>query len=325
MGEGKTSIVSIGAAVQDVFLSNSDALVPVCKNPEECFTTIPLGSKVDVNNITFSTGGGASNAAVTFARQGIETYFMGVIGDDPAGEAIMQECDAEHIDSTMLKRHESLHTGYSVLLLAPGGERTILTYRGASSHFNTLDFDVSKIPLSINWLYVSTLAGDMAILHSLFKYARDHNIKVCFNPGKKELAQTDKLRALLEDVEVLILNKQEAQILFEGNTSEELVRHGHHYCNVVIISDGPQGIMATDGVNLIHAGLYDDIPVIDRTGAGDAFGSGFLSQFATGSSLAQAIIFGSANATSVISCIGAKQGILHYEHIHGMELTEGPL
>jgi len=63
-------IGDIGAAIQDVFLSQSDALTPVCESPEHCFARLDLGAKADVNQIHFSTGGGAPNAAVTFSRQG---------------------------------------------------------------------------------------------------------------------------------------------------------------------------------------------------------------------------------------------------------------
>ena len=63
-------IITVGAGVQDVFLSQSDALKPVCESPEHCFARLDLGTKADVNQIHFATGGGATNAAVTFARQG---------------------------------------------------------------------------------------------------------------------------------------------------------------------------------------------------------------------------------------------------------------
>jgi sugar/nucleoside kinase (ribokinase family) len=71
--------------------------------------------------------------------------------------------------------------------------------------------------------------------------------------------------------------------------------------------------------------MYEDVRVIDRTGAGDAFGSGFLSQWAAGKSLKESIIFASANSTSVVAKIGAKTGILHrHTHLHEMPIHEKP-
>lgn len=320
-----TKIIAVGAAVQDVFLSHSDEFKPVSdKAAHEQFMRLDLGGKADVNNINFSTGGGATNAAVTFARQGIDSMFMGTIGHDPAGNSVLDDLDKEGVDATKVSYSDRYNTGYSVLLLAPSGERTILTYRGASTHYEPKYFDLKG--LDVDWLYVSSMAGSMEVLDKLFSQAKAFGIKVFFNPGKGELKQPQKLKSLLEDVEVLSVNKEEAAQLVEGETLEELVLHLLHYVPVAIVSDGPNGVMASDGKTLVRAGMYEDVRVIDRTGAGDAFGSGFLSQWAQGVSLKDAIVFASANSTSVVTKIGAKTAILHKGvKLHEMPLTERKL
>ena len=317
-------LVSIGAAVQDVFLSHSDEFKPVTdKTLHEQVMQLEMGGKADVNKIDFATGGGATNASVTFARQGLEAVFMGTIGHDPAGHAVLEDLDNENVDTSFVSYSKKLNTGYSVLLLAPNGERTILTYRGASTHYDIDNFDLSDT--DADWLYVSSVAGQVGILDKIFHQARSKDIRIFFNPGKGELKQTEKLKGLLDDVEVLSVNKEEAQQIVHGETSEELARHLLNYVNVAIVSDGPNGVSATDGKTVINAGMYRDVKVVDRTGAGDAFGSGFLSQWAAGKSLKDSIIFGSANSTSVVTKIGAKTGILHANtKLHSMPLTEKP-
>lgn len=318
-------IVAIGAAVQDVFLSHSDEFAPVSdKTTHEQFMQLDLGAKADVNNITFSTGGGATNGAVTFARQGLHAAFMGTIGHDPAGQAVIDDLDREGVDTTHVSYNEKLSTGYSVLLLAPTGERTILTYRGASTHYQPKNFDLKDV--DANWLYVSSMAGSFETLDKLFTQAKRKGMKIMFNPGKGELAHPQKLRTLLEDVEILSVNKEEMATLVEGQSIEELVVHALNYVPVVIVSDGPNGVCASDGKTIVKAGMYEDVKVIDRTGAGDAFGSGFLSQWVQGKPLADCIVFASANSTSVVRYIGAKTGILHHNvKLHHMPLHEQPL
>ena len=94
---------------------------------------------------------------------------------------------------------------------------------------------------------------------------------------------------------------------------------------LAIISDGPNGVIASDGKVIVRAGMYEDVKVVDRTGAGDAFGSGFLSYFAQGKSLKDSIVFASANSTSVVTKIGAKAGILSKGVVlHAMPLSEKP-
>ena len=249
---------------------------------------------------------------------------MGSIGHDPAGEAVLSDLDKENVDTTHVTYNTRYNTGYSVLLLAPTGERTILTYRGASTHYD--DRHMTLDGIDADWLYVSTLTGNMDVLHKIFSQAKKKDMKIFFNPGKGELSQIAKLKGLLEDVDVLSVNKEEMAQIVEGRELEELVRHGLHYVPAVIVSDGPNGVMASDSKTIIRAGMYQDVKVVDRTGAGDAFGSGFLSQWAQAKTLKESIIFASANSTSVVTKIGAKKGILHaHTKLHEMPLTEKAL
>ena len=99
------------------------------------------------------------------------------------------------------------------------------------------------------------------------------------------------------------------------------VFHGGAGSSAALITDGGNGVVATDGKTIIRAGRYEEREVVDQTGAGDAFGSGFLSQWANGASLRDSVIFASANASSVVQKMGAKSGILH----RGVELHTMPI
>ena len=317
-------MLTIGAAVQDIFLSHCPEFMPFNDRADDkVFLKIEFGSKNDVDDIYFSTGGGATNAAVTFARQGLETEFMGTIAHDSAGDVVLADLDKEGVDTSHVSYSDKYHTGYSVVLLAPTGERTFLTYRGASTQYEIKNFDLDDA--EVDWIYVSSMAGDMDILDKIFRQAKKLNIMVFYNPGKGELEQKTKLKALLEDVDVLSVNKEEAQMIVDGDSCEELVRRLLNYVSVAIVSDGPDGVVASDSKTIIRAGMYEDVKVIDRSGSGDAFGSGFLSQWAQGKSLRDSIIFASANSTAVVTKIGAKTAILHKgAKLHDMPLKEKP-
>lgn len=322
-------ITSLGAASQDVFISGKGIRAELDprtnEHMEEFSEDFKLGAKINVDNIQFATGGGATNAAVTFARQGLESSFVGKLGNDSAAQGVIQELDKEEVDTRQLIYHDSLGTQYSTILLADTGERTILVYRGAANTHTASDYENLNLE-GQDWIYVSTFAGAIDALNVIFHKAADAGVKIAFNPGDKELEQPDELRPLLEDVEVLIVNKEEAQKLVEGEDLEELVRHLLNYVPVAIVSDGPNGVMASDGKTLVRAGMYEDVPVLDRTGAGDAFGSGFVSQWSQGVSLKDAIVFASANSTSVVTKIGAKEGILRKGvELHAMPLQEKDL
>ena len=303
------TFLTAGAATQDIFLSNSPEFVPVCQNPEECFFNIPLGAKINVNRIDFASGGGATNAATTFARNGFHAMFMGAIGNDPAGAFVLSELDKEGVDTTFLSYNGEYNTGVSVLLVDPNGERTILTYRGASTHYHANTFDMSQVS-KIDWLYMTTLNGNFEILDELFREAKKRGAKIAFNPGKKELSDPAKLKPLLSDVEILIVNKEEAQQIVSGNTCDELLMRARDLCPVVVITDGPNGSWAIYENTIVRAGLYSDEPSVERTGAGDAFGSGFTLKYTQGADLKDCVHFASANANCVVMQTGAKTGII---------------
>lgn len=311
-------ILSIGAATQDVFL-RGDTFKPWHHKGVD-YERLPLGSKLEVEEVTFSTGGGACNAAVTFARQGMHSLFMGTIADDPAGHAVLKVLDDENVDTTHVSYDQKYGTGYSTILLAPNGERTVMVYRGASGHFQKRNFNLEGI--EVDWLYISSMAGHMDVLERIVSQAAKKRVHVALNPGSGELKQIPKLKALLEDIDVLILNKEEIQKLVEGKTTEELARHAMHYVPAVIVSDGPHGAVAADGRTIVKAGMYEDVKVVDRLGAGDAFGSGFVAMLAQGKTLEEAVVFASANSTSVVAQVGAKTGILQAgARLHDMPLT----
>lgn len=319
-------ICALGAASQDVFLSGKGIRAQLDSRTneymEEFTQDFKLGAKITVDTVRFATGGGATNASVTFARQGLDSSFIGKLGNDIAAHGVLEELDKENVHTEGVIYHENLGTQYSTILLADNGERTILVYRGAANSHTPSDYQAVSFE-GCDWLYVSSFAGAMDALHTVFERAREADVKIAFNPGEAELSDPNKLKGLLEDVDVLIMNKEEAAKIVEGQTSEELARHATHYVPVAVVSDGPNGVVATDSKTIVSAGMYEDVPVIDRTGAGDAFGSGFLSAYAQGKSLKDAIIFASANSTSVVQKIGAKEGILHKGvELHDMPLTE---
>lgn len=303
-------ILSIGAALNDIYLIDHDDLTPTEIGDESIFGKILVGSKVDIDKLSYEVGGGGVNSAVSFARHGHEAVLMANITHDAAGDAILRTLDREGVDTSFIQYATRQATGASVILLdSKKGERTILTYRGASTEFS--NFKVSDLDvIRPDYLYITTMRGDLETLTKFLKKAHEIGAKVMFNPGVKELADSKKVLNLLKYVEILLVNKQEAAQLVSGVLLEELLYHLKNYVNTLIITDGPMGGIATDGTDTYRFGIYQDTKVKDATGAGDAFGSGFLAAVASGKSFRQALIFASANSTSVVSKIGANRGIL---------------
>lgn len=318
MYEVNLKILTFGAATQDVFLSGKALHARRDVRTRDYVEQFPLGAKIDVENVHFDTGGGATNAAVTFARQGLQAGYVGKIGHDPAGAEVVRVLRREGVATDRIVTDPKLTTGYSTLLVATNGERTILTHRGASQGLKA--GDVAIRTLEAHWFYITSLAGNMDLLGKLLKHANNHQIQVALDPGAAELAQAKKLRALLPLITVLKANAEELGQLFGGADLRDTVTRAEGVCPYVVGTNGPAGSYAAVSGKLYQAGTYQKVKVLDRTGAGDAFGSGFVAAIVQGQSVEDALTLASANATSVVAKFGAKAGILKTSRLKRMKL-----
>jgi len=205
--------VCIGSATQDVFVRSDGARILTLAGvrDERRLLCFDYGAKVDVEHIEFTTGGGATNAAVSLARLGARSAFLGKIGPDEIGQLVLKELAEHGVDASLHLRSEDESTGYSVILTSYEGDRTVLTHRGASTTMDPAEVDWSFIDRT-GWLYVSSLSGDSAaLLGPLAEKASSADVKIAFNPGSTQIgAGLDALRPFLEATEVLVLNRQEA-------------------------------------------------------------------------------------------------------------------
>ena len=307
-------IVTVGSALQDIYLVDHDDFVG-----ESLFTQLKIGSKVEIDRIHYFTGGGGTNVAVTMARYGHEAYFVGNLGNDAAGTAVRTDLARERVNTDFAEVLSRRATGVSVVLLDQrSGERTILTSRGASAIFDNLR-PTALTTLRPDWLYLTTFGGDFVTLRRFLVEANKRQTKVMFNPGNLELKSPQKLLNLLQFVDVLLLNRDEAAQLVAGESMLELALRLKNYVPTVLLTNNCLGSMAIttveqpDGKTKLKGyqlPIYETTKVRDTTGAGDAFGSGFLAAWAAGKTFRQSLVFAAANAAAVIQKLGAKAGIL---------------
>lgn len=317
--KGAPRIICVGAATQDVFLMGKALTTKRDVRTKATVEQFPLGAKIDIDDVYYSTGGGATNAAVTFARQGLATSFMGKIGNDPAGAEILRVLRREGVNVDLAIHDKKNGTSYATIMVAPGGERVVLVYRGASHDLSSKECKWDAI--KGDWLYITSLAGNFDMLKQLLKQAKTRSIKVALSPGELELAKPKKLKALLPMVDILLGNAEEMKELFSMQDTKELMLNTIGTCPFMVVTDGPNGVYVSDSNKIYHAAAYKKVKVVDRLGAGDAFGSGFVSVIARGGSVQEAVTLGSANATSVVQHYGAKTGILKPLKLKPLELT----
>lgn len=315
-------IITIGSATRDVFMRSKQIRVMKDRRfstgEAECFA---LGSKIDIDDIWFETGGGATNTAVGFARQGLRTAFVGRIGHaDVRGREILRTIQAEGVDASLVVKDQTKMTAYSVLLLTSRGERTVLIYRGASAHFQPRELPLRK--MRAKWFYVTALGGKPDVLRAIFRQAAKVKAQVAWNPGAAELAWGyEKLQPMFRQVAVLFLNREEASRLLKVDYAHDRIVF-EKLCfalpGIVVITEGTKGAIVCHRGRQYVSGIHQ-IHVVDTTGAGDAFGCGFVGAYIkTRGNLVSSLQFATANAESVLKHVGAKVGLLRRRPQRGL-------
>lgn len=314
-------VVAIGSATRDNFLRGKYPLVDFKDSPSGKAYLLPYGEKLGVDYFYPTIGGNAANASVTFARHGFKTACVAKIGKDLPAKEFLAHLKREGVSTKLVSQTDEKPTAYSVLLLSETGERTILGYHGASDTFKLEDLKMEK--LKAKWWYLSLAGESDAMYLPLLEFARENNIKVAFNPSGHHLKhKRQEILDSLKNLALLVLNASEAAELvgigFERER-EVFKKLDELTPGIVAVTDGPKGVTVSDGQNLYKAGIFKEKQVADRTGAGDSFGSGFVSILARAKddkspeAIEEAIRFASANATSVVERIGATEGILTRE------------
>ena len=306
-------VITIGAALRDVYLCSKHFKAKGNKaSSTNLDLVLPLGSKINVDNIIFETGGGATNAAVTFARQGLRTACIARVGDDPGGGVVIKSLEGEGVSTDLVYKDKENYTGYSLILVTPSGDRTVLVHRGASS--NITEAMIPRKKLDTKWIFITSLAGRVDILCHVVEWADKHNINTAVIPGAQELKKGAKLLGpVFAKADLVIMNREEAAEV-TGVTFNDKERIAHEICllarGIGVVTDAKNGATACDSEFFYHIGTHDN-PAIDRTGAGDAFASGFIAGFIKYENIEGGLELAADNASNVVNYFGAKKGILH--------------
>ncbi|KPJ54809.1 hypothetical protein AMJ47_03085 [Parcubacteria bacterium DG_72] len=307
-------IVTFGSAAWDVFMRPKKIRPVTSKRFVSkkgiCFN---LGSKVDIEDVYSSSGGGGTNTAATFVSQGFKTAFVGCVGNDLTGRQIIEDLKVFGINVDFVQTESSRPTNYSVILKTQGVDRTILVYRGASELFDKKRIPFGKIKKA-KWFYLAPLPGKTAkITKDIVDFAEKNNIKVALNPGNSQLSLAKKeVEDIISKVDILVLNQEEASFLtnIDYHKEKEIFKKIDNICpGIAIMTKGPEGVSVSDGKHLFTApGVHNNI--VDNTGAGDAFGSGFVAGFIKKQDIEYAIQLAMTNSVSCLTKLGAKGGLL---------------
>lgn len=312
----KFDLITIGDSTMDTFIKIHDASVECDINHEECKICLRYGSKIPVDAIAQTVAGNAANVALGCSSLGLRCAIYTNLGGDEHGTRILKTFEEKGIGTGYVKVEKDKSSNLSVVLTFEG-ERTIFVYH-QPWYYQLPDL------APCGWVYFTSLAEtftDSNIVDEVCHFIDKSRANLVFSPGTFQLkANIKRYPRLLERTKLLIINLEEAKTILEIEQVEKvdsrelmskILLMGP---KIVVVTDGEEGSYATDGQKNYKAGIFPT-KVYEKTGAGEAYASGLLAALFYGKDLAEAMIWGTINASHVISHIGPNRGLMSKEEL----------
>lgn len=290
----KVTVVGFGQASFDI-------LGQVSRYPRE-------DQKCELNDLATGCGGPAATAMVTLSRLGIQTSFLGAVGDDRFGSEIIAFLKTENVDISFLKRVPGRVSQLAFIAVTPGGSRTVFWHPGTAPSPEPFEIDLSPFPRA-RVLHLDGLRIEASIAAA--RQAKSRGITVVLDAGTFREG-TDRLLPL---VDVLIASERfAAPLVGNAPASEALKALASFGPAQVVITQGPGGSIGFAGGAMIHQPAFT-VNAVDTTGAGDVYHGAYIYRFLEGADLAECMAFASAAAAYKCTVSGNLNGIPRLEQV----------
>ncbi len=320
----KYDVITVGGATEDMTLFTHEGVLIDNKHDvlRQELLGFEYGAKLAVDKAESAFGGGAANAAVSFARLGLKTACRVAVGNDDRGAQIIRHLKSEKVNRRLVQSVKGQMSGFSPIIVGPDNEHISFSVRGANS-FLDIDSSTAKQLKKSSWVYLTSLSGNWkAFLDKLFAV---EGPKVAWNPGHTQLAAGKKaLAKYLKKTELVVLNLDEARELVISDQSYK--RKPLSFFDdpakmaEIISSWGPRTVVVTNGGKGATAWREDQVykvkavnlkRKVNTVGVGDAFGSTVVAGLSIyKDDLPRALKLAANNAARVASIKGAQNGLM---------------
>ncbi len=302
-------VLCVGNAKIDIFLTlheaNSHLRLLEATN-ELC---MKFGEKITVDKAEVLLGGNAANVSVGISRLGLKAGIIAEIGQDEFAQKIINTLSKESVDTSGILQTKGEESSFSTIINFKG-DRTILSEHVKRKHNFNFEGILSK------WVYLTSV-GEIweNAYRDTFEFVKKTGCSLAFNPGTLQIASgVQNLKNVLSLTNILILNKEEGQTLLQNNNldmEEILIALKKIGPRIVVITDGKNGSFTINEKGEILKEEIFEGEIIEKTGAGDAYSSGFLGAISQNKSIKEAMRWGAKNSASAIGKVGAQPGLLY--------------
>ena len=304
------AIIDILAYVDDEFLKKNNIKKGVMnlissERSKELLKGIKISKKV--------AGGSAANTIVGLSQLGLDTSYIGKVNNDLLGEFFINELNKNHVTFNNLNNiiFNNLATGHCIVLVTPDGERTMNTYLGITEFLSKDDLDIDILNNS-EWIYLEGYRYDGVDSQLAFELAINETKT---NEGKIALSLSDpfcidrhrkKFLDIIENgIDLIFCNEKELMSLTEELNLNSALQKCTEYSCEVVCTVAEKGVMIKKEDFWINVPT-DRVKIVDTTGAGDLFATGYLYGILNGHDPERSAFYANQCAGQVIQILGCR-------------------
>jgi len=264
------------------------------------------GEEIGIDSASEQPGGSAANTIAALARLGIKTGFIGRVGDDADGAYLRSEMAKEGVDTQGIEVARG-RTGSAIVLVDPGGERSMYVHPGVNDALSFTPGNLSYVK-SARCLHLSSFV-DETIIDVQSEILDRSKAEISFAPGMLYARRgLDALRGTISKTRVVFLNRDEIEMLTGSGYREGAGELNEVGAEIVVVTLGG------DGCYIRTSDAEVPVPsfaarVVDTTGAGDAFCAGFLYGLLNDEPPGVCGRLGNFVAAKCIEAVGARDGL----------------
>ena len=299
------AIVDVICKVEDKFLSDNELTKSTMKLVDE-IEFKKLLSALEIEDTV--SGGSVANSIVGLSQLGNNVGFIGKVNDDNLGLKYEEGLKKENVDYLYKKKREKLPTGTCLILITPDSERTMCTFLGTAGKINEDDVDVNSIKNS-EITFLEGYLWDEGEPKSAFNKAIKNSNKVAMSLSDLFCVERHKqhfLDLVESKLDITFGNEQEFTSLISAKNFEEVVSFSKGLGKLIVITRGEKGSIAINKNEVIEIESKKNLKIVDLTGAGDLFASGYLHGYINNLTIRESLEKGTEMSSKIIQKIGAR-------------------
>jgi len=306
-------ILGIGNAIVDVICKVDDSFI---KRNNLTKSTMKLffdenEFKSLLSNLKIEktvSGGSVANSIVGLAQLGNKVGFIGKISNDEFGGRYEEGLKKENVEYFYSKKNEELPTGTCLILVTPDSERTMCTFLGTAGKINENDLSSEAIKKS-EIIFLEGYLWDEGEPKKAFDKAINNSNKVAMSLSDQfcvDRHKTHFLELVRNKLDITFANEQEITSLIDAKNFNEVINFSKQINKLVVVTRGEKGAVAIQGNEVIENDIIKNLKILDLTGAGDLFASGFLHGYVNKLSIKESLDKGTEMSAKIIQQIGAR-------------------